>query len=163
MPDERDQDDASSRLLIAARAFLEFATTSPIDEPDRLLKLIRLLDALNAAVIEIRTPIPADDLDDGPDEPSEPSPDRWPELHACYPSALQFEDDPSDENRQPLFASAYDDLRGICGEIREGLSIADHFDEQTAAEHLAWTCEAHWIWHAHGLRYFLAKRLFKQP
>lgn len=35
MPDEHDQNEASLRLLIAARAFLEFATTSPTDEPDR--------------------------------------------------------------------------------------------------------------------------------
>ena len=162
MTREREQDDASSRLMIAARRFLEFATTSPVDEPDRLLKLIRLLDALNAAVIEVQRRIPEDSAYEWPDR-FEPLRTRWPELDAGYPTAaLQTEQDWIDGDREAAIALVLVDLADICSEIAQSLAILEQHDERTAAEHLAWTHDAHWIWHAHGLRYFLARQILKQ-
>ena len=162
MSREREQDDASSRLVIAARRFLEFATTSPIDEPDRLLKLIRFLDALNAAVIEVRERVPENAGGGSPDKTGELR-NRWPELVACYPTAaLQTEQDWLDGDREADLAMAIDDLADICSEAREALAIAEQRGPRTGARHLAWTHEKHWIWHAHGLRYFLARQILKQ-
>lgn len=155
MSTQRDQNDASSHLLISARQFLKFATTSPNDEPDRLLKLIRLFDALNAAVIEIRTPRPAEEVAQGPMRFAELR-GVWPELNAHYPTALQTEQQWLDGDREAVLAFALDDLADICHEIDLSLHIADQL---SAASHLAWSYRSHWHWHAHGLRRFLAMRL----
>lgn len=155
MPDEQDQTDAASRLLIVARAFLEFATTSPNDEPDRLLKLIRLLDALSAAVIEVSSRVSVGAIADDPHE-TEPTLTRWPELNASYPSVMQTNSDLAGKKHETTLAWAFDDLRDICAEIREACAVSAQYGEQSAAKHLGWTYHAHWIWHAMGLRSFLA-------
>ncbi len=58
-------------------------------------------------------------------------------------------------------ALALVDLADICSEVAEALAVSEQHDERTAAEHLAWTYESHWIWHAHGLRYFVARILVR--
>jgi len=155
MPTERDQTDAISHLLLAARRFFQFATSSQPDEPDRLLKLIRLLDALNAAVIEIRSPSPECTVAYEQDWSARLR-DRWPELVMCYPTALQSEQEWLEGDREADLAFALDDLADICHEIDSSLHIPH---QPSAASHLAWSYRSHWHWHAHGLRGCLAEKL----
>src|SRR5690606_7877115 len=147
--------ESASRLLFAARQFLDFATTSPNDEPDRLRKLIRLLDALNAAVIEIRSFGPVNESVRDPNWIGELR-SRWPELIASYPTALQSEQEWLDGDREAVLGFAIDDLADICREISSALRITD---QPAAASHLAWSYATHWIWHAHGLRGFLVDKI----
>jgi hypothetical protein len=157
-----DPNESASRLLFTARQFLDFATTSPIDEPDRLLKLIRLLDALNGAHIEFEA-----EAADSPRVPGSATPDdlrdRWPELDVSYPIDANGDARESGDGRREVFhASAFVDLKAICFAIYEATSVADLSNDQAGAEHLAWSYELHWISHAHDLRRFLARRILKQ-